>query len=199
MTLIAVALWGLRLGGYILLRNHGLPEDARNVDLLRGHGRSVIVRKVQVPQGLAMWFVSIPVQIAMLIPHPAFVVVWIGVAVYLVGSVFESVGDAQLARFKADSANRGALMSCGLWRLTRHSNYFGDSAVWWGLYLMVAWSGIGALTVLSPVLTTYLLVAKTGKALTEKRLSASKPGYADYVARTSGFFPLPPKKGSLTS
>lgn len=199
VSLLAVALWGLRLGGYILLRNHGLPEDARYVDMLHGHGPLVIVRKVQLPQGLAMWFVSLPVQIAMLVPHPVFAVVWIGVAVYLVGIVFESVGDAQLARFKADAANRGKLMNRGLWRFTRHPNYFGDSAVWWGLYLLVVWSLPGALTVFSPLVMTYLLVAKTGKALTEKRMSSSKPGYADYVARTSGFFPLPPRKGSLIS
>jgi steroid 5-alpha reductase family enzyme len=90
-------------------------------------------------------------------------------------------------------------MNRGLWRYTRHPNYFGDAAVWWGLYLLVVWSLPGALTLLSPLVMTYLLVAKTGKALTEKRMSSSKPGYADYVARTSGFFPLPPRKGSLTS
>ena len=199
VTLMAVGLWGLRLGGYILLRNHGLPEDARYQDMLRGHSRWVIVGKVQLPQGLAMWFVSIPVQVAMLVTRPVFAVVWAAVTVYLVGVFFESVGDAQLARFKADPANRGKLMDRGLWRWTRHPNYFGDSAVWWGLYLLVAWSVPGAMTVLSPLLMTYLLVAKTGKALTEKRMSSSKPGYADYVARTSGFLPLPPKKYSPTS
>lgn len=199
IAMLAVGIWGLRLGGYILLRNHGLPEDARYVAMLRGHGRWVIMRKVQLPQGLTMWFVSIPVQIAMLVPDPAFVVVWAGVAVFLVGIVFESVGDAQLAKFKADPANRGALMDRGLWQFTRHPNYFGDATVWWGLYLLVASSTPGALTVLSPLVMTYLLVARTGKALTEKRLSSSKPGYADYVARTSGFFPLPPKKGLPTS
>ncbi|MET3804600.1 steroid 5-alpha reductase family enzyme [Nakamurella sp. UYEF19] len=199
VALAAVAIWGLRLGGYILLRNHGLPEDPRYVKMLEGHSKFMIVRKVQVPQGVIMWFVSIPVQVAMLLPSPALWLVWVGALVWLVGITFEGIGDAQLARFKSDPANKGKLMKTGLWRYTRHPNYFGDSAVWWGLFLMVAWTWIGLLTVLSPILMTYLLVAKSGKALTEKRMAKSKPGYAEYVNSTSGFFPLPPKKGAVTA
>jgi steroid 5-alpha reductase family enzyme len=197
-VLVAVGVWGLRLGGYILLRNHGLPEDPRYVEMLDGHSRFRIVGKVQVPQGVAMWFVSIPVQLAMLLTGPVWWLVILGATVWLIGVVFESVGDAQLAAFKSDPANTGRLMDAGLWRYTRHPNYFGDAAVWWGIFFMVAWSWIGALTVLSPLVMTYLLVAKTGKALTEKRLTNSKPGYAEYVRRTSGFFPLPPKKRATT-
>ncbi len=199
IVLTAVVIWGLRLGGYILLRNHGLPEDPRYVKMLDGHGKGAIVGKVQVPQGLTMWFVSLPVQVAMLLTDPIRWIVWTGVVVWLVGIAFESIGDGQLARFKSDPANKGRLMDRGLWRYTRHPNYFGDAAVWWGIFLMVVWTWVGALTVLSPVLMTYLLVAKTGKALTEKRLAESKPGYAEYVARTSGFFPLPPKKGAVAA
>ena len=194
ILLVTVAIWGLRLGGYILLRNHGLPEDPRYVKMLQGHSKLRIVGKVQVPQGLTMWFVSIPVQVGMLISGPTRWVLYLGVLVWVVGMLFEGLGDAQLAAFKKDPANKGQLMNRGLWRYTRHPNYFGDSAVWWGIFVMVAWSWIGWLTVLSPIAMTYLLVAKTGKALTEKRMSRSKPGYAEYVARTSGFFPLPPKK-----
>ena len=194
LLLVAVALWGLRLGGYILLRNHGLPEDPRYVKMLEGHSKLRIVGKVQVPQGLTMWFVSLPVQVGMLLSGPRIWVVVLGVVVWAVGITFEGLGDAQLAKFKKDPANKGQLMNRGLWRYTRHPNYFGDSAVWVGIFLMVVWSWIGALTILSPIAMTYLLVAKTGKALTEKRMSKSKPGYAEYVARTSGFFPLPPKK-----
>jgi len=195
LLLATVMVWGLRLGGYILLRNHGLPEDARYVDMLDGGGPSVVLRKVQLPQGLTMWFVSLPVQVGMLLPSPAGWVVWVGLAVWLVGLTFEALGDAQLARFKADPANKGTVMDRGLWRYTRHPNYFGDATMWWGIFLMVSWSWIGWLTVLSPILMTYLITAKTGKALTEKRMSESKPGYAEYVRRTSGFFPLPPRKG----
>lgn len=199
VALTAVTIWGLRLGGYIFLRNHGLPEDARYTEMLDGHSKAVIVRKVQIPQGLSMWFISLPVQVAMLLPGPKLVLVWVGLLVWVIGIGFESIGDAQLARFKSDPANRGLVMNRGLWRYTRHPNYFGDATLWWGLFLMVAWSWIGWLSVLSPLAMTYLLVAKTGKALTEKRMSRSKPGYADYIARTSGFFPLPPRKGRVAT
>ena len=193
LALLLTVLWGLRLGGYILLRNHGLPEDPRYTELLQDAGRWAIVAKVQVPQGLAMWFVSLPVQVAMVQPSTVWPVVWVGVAVWLAGVSFEAIGDAQLATFKKDPANKGQVMDRGLWRYTRHPNYFGDACVWWGLFAVAAGHWTGLLTVASPALMTWLLVAKTGKALTEKRMSSSKPGYADYVARTSGFFPLPRK------
>ena len=192
LMLAMVVIWGMRLGWYLLLRNRGLPEDRRYVELLGGAGGPwAIVRKVQVPQGLAMWFVSLPVQVAMVLPGPAGPVIWVGLVVYLIGLFFESVGDAQLAAFKKDPANAGQLMDRGLWRYTRHPNYFGDACGWAGIFLLVSWSWLGWLTVLSPVVMTWLLIAKTGQAMTEKHLSSSKPGYADYVRRTSGFFPLP--------
>ncbi len=192
LMLAMVVIWGMRLGGYLLLRNRGLPEDRRYVELLGGAGGTwAIVRKVQVPQGLAMWFVSLPVQVAMVLPGPAGPVIWVGLVVYLIGLFFESFGDAQLAAFKKDPANAGQLLDRGLWRYTRHPNYFGDACVWTGIFLLVSWSWLGWLTVLSPVVMTWLLIAKTGQAMTEKHLSSSKPGYADYVRRTSGFFPLP--------
>ncbi|GAA2014498.1 DUF1295 domain-containing protein [Nakamurella flavida] len=196
---IMVTLWGGRLGAYILIRNHGLPEDERYTEMLQDSGPAVIVRKVQLPQGLAMWFVSFPVQVGLLLPGPARWTLWLGVAVWAVGLFFEAVGDAQLAAFKKDPATKGQVMDRGLWRYTRHPNYFGDACVWWGIFLAALASWITLLTVLSPVLMTYLLVAKTGKALTEKRMAKSKPGYAEYVARTSGFLPLPPRKGAVAS
>lgn len=188
-----VTIWGVRLGAHILTRNHGLPEDPRYVDMLTGHGPGRIVVKVQLPQGVTMWFVSIPVQLAMVLDRPAWWCVVLGALIWLVGITFEAVGDAQLAAFKRDPARSGTVLRSGLWRYTRHPNYFGDATVWWGIFLTVAWHWSGWLTVLSPLLMTYLLVAKTGKALTEKRMSNSKPGYADYVRRTSGFVPLPPR------
>ena len=138
-------------------------------------GPGVIVRKVQVPQGVTMWFVSLPVQLAMVLPGPAGWVIWLGVAVYLVGLFFEAVGDSQLAAFKKDPANKGKLMDRGLWRYTRHPNYFGDACVWVGIFLTVSWTWVGWLTILSPVLMIWLLTAKTGKALTEKRMSSPDP------------------------
>ena len=120
--------------------------------------------------------------------------VWVGVAVWAVGLFFEAVGDHQLHRFRDDPASKGQVLDTGLWRYTRHPNYFGDACVWWGLSLVAfsAWPGI--LTLASPLLMTWFLANGTGKPLLEKEMSARRPGYEDYVRRTSGFFPLPPRR-----
>src|SRR6185312_10702217 len=118
----------------------------------------------------------------------------VGVALWLLGFTFEAVGDRQLDRFRADPANRGRVLETGLWRYSRHPNYFGDACVWWGLYALAALAWPGPLTVLSPLLMTWLLTAKTGKPLLERHLTGRRPGYADYVARTSGFVPWPPRR-----
>ena len=125
---------------------------------------------------------------------PLGLVSWLGAAVWAVGFGFEAVGDAQLRRFRADPANAGKVLDRGLWRYTRHPNYFGDACLWWGLYLLACSTWAGAATVLSPVAMTYTLARGTGKPLLEKGLRRSRPGYAHYVERTSGFFPLPPKR-----
>ncbi|WP_018680706.1 DUF1295 domain-containing protein [Actinokineospora enzanensis] len=187
--------WGVRLAVHLHRRNRHRPEDRRYVAILAnapGDPRRHMLRRVFLPQGAIMWFVSLPVQVA--VKGDLGPLTWVGVAVWLVGLVFETVGDWQLARFTADPANRGRVLDTGLWHYTRHPNYFGDACVWWGLYLTACTSWAGAATVLAPVLMTYLLAKGTGKPLTEKHLSGSRPGYADYVARTSGFFPLPPRK-----
>ncbi|MGI8416334.1 MAG: DUF1295 domain-containing protein [Nakamurella sp.] len=194
LVVAMVTIWGVRLGVHILRRNHGQPEDPRYVEMLKDSGPAAIAGKVQLPQGIAMWFVSIPVQLAMVLERPAWWLVSIGILLWLVGLAFEATGDAQLAAFKRDPSSKGTVLNTGLWRYTRHPNYFGDTCVWWGIFLTVAWTWSGALTILSPLAMTYLLVSKTGKALTEKRMSSSKPGYADYLRSTSGFIPLPPKK-----
>jgi steroid 5-alpha reductase family enzyme len=120
-------------------------------------------------------------------------VLWAGVAVWAVGLFFEAVGDAQLAAFRRDERNRGTVLDRGLWRFTRHPNYFGDACVWFGLWLASAQQWPGLATVLSPVAMTWFLVAKTGKPLLESQLARTRPGYADYVRRTSGFVPWPPR------
>ena len=118
---------------------------------------------------------------------------WLGVAVWAVGLAFEAVGDAQLAAYKKDP-DRGPVMDRGLWRYTRHPNYFGDSTVWWGIFLVCASAWPGVLTILSPVAMTYFLVFATGARLLERTMM-KRPGYPEYAARTSMFLPLPPKKG----
>ncbi|GLZ40252.1 DUF1295 domain-containing protein [Actinokineospora sp. NBRC 105648] len=187
--------WGVRLAVHLHRRNRGKPEDRRYVKILadaKGSPLAHMARVVFLPQGAIMWFVSLPVQVAQYSTFGP--IAYAGIAVWLTGFVFESVGDWQLSRFSADPANKGTVLDTGLWRYTRHPNYFGDACVWWGLYLVACSSWLGAATVLSPVLMTFMLAKGTGKPLTEKHLSSSRPGYADYVARTSGFFPLPPRK-----
>jgi steroid 5-alpha reductase family enzyme len=114
--------------------------------------------------------------------------------VWAIGLFFESVGDAQLAAFKSDPANKGKIMDKGLWRYTRHPNYFGDACVWTGIWIVVAGSWAALATIISPIAMTIFLTKVTGASLNEKGMKKTKPGYDDYVRRTSGFIPLPPKK-----
>jgi steroid 5-alpha reductase family enzyme len=146
------------------------------------------------PQAFLSWFVSLPVQIAMYLRAPTGWLTGVGVAVWAVGIFFEAVGDAQMAAFRADPANRGQIMDRGLWRYTRHPNYFGDAAVWTGLFLIAAQRWPGVTTVASPFAMLYFLYFKSGKGLLEKSMAANRPGYREYMERTSGFFPLPPRR-----
>jgi steroid 5-alpha reductase family enzyme len=191
------AVWGLRLATHIGLRGRGEPEDPRYEAMLaraRGDRNRYALRQVYLLQGVSLWFISFPVQVAQYDPDPLTVVSYVGIAVFAVGLFFESVGDLQLARFKADPSSRGKVLDHGLWRYTRHPNYFGDACVWWGLWLVAADSWLGLATVFCPLVMNYLLVKKTGKPLLEAHLSKTRPGYADYVRRTSGFFPWPPRR-----
>jgi len=192
------AAWGLRLAVHIGLRSRGAGEDPRYEELMAkatGNKHLYALRKVFLTQGVVMWFVSLPVQVAMFETGAPGPVAWLGVVVWAVGLFFEGVGDWQLTRFRNDPASRGKVLDSGLWRYTRHPNYFGDACVWWGLWLLAADAGLpGLLTVLSPVLMTWFLARGTGKPLLEKGMAERRPGYADYVARTSGFFPRPPRR-----
>ena len=192
-----VLLWSARLALHLLVRNRELPEDPRYAELVEdapGSTAAVAVRKVFLPQGVAMLVVSLPIQVGMYATDLIVPLAVAGVVVWAVGLFFEAVGDRQLARFKADPANKGQVMDRGLWSWTRHPNYFGDACVWWGIWLVAASSWWGLATVISPALMTWTLVRNTGKATLERSMSRSKPGYADYVRRTSGFVPLPPRR-----
>jgi steroid 5-alpha reductase family enzyme len=186
-----VAVWGLRLSWHIHRRNTGHGEDPRYTELLGSRRGGPLVR-VWLPQGGAIWFVSLPVQVSAVAGGGVDAVVALGAAIWLLGVVFESVGDAQLAAYKRDP-DRGPVMDRGLWRFTRHPNYFGDACVWWGLWTISASAWPGALTVLSPVVMTYFLVFATGAKLLEETMM-KRPGYPAYAARTSMFVPLPPRK-----
>lgn len=198
LLVLMTTVWGLRLSVYLAWRNHGKGEDFRYVAMRRHWGpRFPIISLFTVYglQGLLMFVVSLGVQLGQVPDTPA--VGWLaglGVVVWVVGLFFEVVGDAQLARFKADETNKGKVMDRGLWRYTRHPNYFGDACVWWGIALVAAETTLGLWGLLGAVVMTVLLRRVSGVVLLEKSLGKRKPGYAEYVARTSAFLPRPPKR-----
>jgi steroid 5-alpha reductase family enzyme len=190
-------IWGLRLSGYLAWRKHGAPEDHRYQAMRRHWGaRFPLVSLLTVfgLQGVLMWIVSLPVQLGQTRATPDLgALAVIGMAVWLVGFTFETVGDAQLARFKAAPAHAGQVMDRGLWRYTRHPNYFGDACVWWGIALVAAETGIGAMGIIGAVVMTVLLVRVSGVPMLERTMARRRPGYPAYVARTSAFIPRPPR------
>jgi len=189
--------WGLRLALHIGIRSRGHDEDPRYEKLLSkapGNRTWYAFRIVYLLQAGLIWFISIPVQVAQYDDSPSIVVLVVALVVWLVGMYFEAVGDHQLAAFRNDPGNRGKVLDTGLWRYTRHPNYFGDACVWWGLFLAACSSWVGIATILSPLVMTYFLAGKTGKPLMDEHLRATRPGYVDYIRRTSGFIPLPPKR-----
>ena len=195
---VLVTLWGLRLSLYILWRNWGKPEDFRYQAWRKESGKIWWWKsffQVFLLQGILMWIISAPLLAAQFgsAPDRLTVLDFLGVALWLIGFFFEAAGDFQLARFKADPTNKGKVMDRGVWRFTRHPNYFGDSAQWWGYYLIAAAGGWW--TVFSPVLMTLLLLRVSGVSLLEKSLE-TRPGYKEYVEKTSAFIPWFPKKNN---
>ena len=194
--LAATVIWGVRLAGYIGARSRGAGEDPRYADMLAkapGGRNAYALRKIFLLQAALIWLISAPVQAGMFQRGPAWTIP-AGLAIWAVGLSFEATGDWQLARFKADPAHRGQVMDSGLWRYTRHPNYFGDACAWWGLFVLSCGSWAGLATIFAPAVMTFLLAAGSGKPITEERLAA-RPGYAEYVARTSGFIPWRPRAG----
>ena len=192
LLLVLTAVWGLRLSWHVYRKSAGKGEDPRYVAMLDGASPGEAIRRVFATQGVAQWFVSLPLQVSAVSGTGWTPLLALGVAVWALGQIFEAVGDQQLAQFKADPANKGTIMDKGLWAWTRHPNYFGDSAVWWGLWLIAASAWPGVLTVASPVVMTYFLVFATGARLLERSM-AKRPGYPEYQQRTSYFLPRPPR------
>ncbi|MDJ0868476.1 MAG: DUF1295 domain-containing protein [Myxococcota bacterium] len=190
--------WGLRLGAYLLWRNAGEGEDPRYAAMRRHHGERfprVSLFTVFGLQAVLMWLVSLPVVVAQAGGGPASLGFFeaLGICVWTLGMVFETVGDLQLARFRANPANAGQVMDGGLWRYTRHPNYFGDFCVWWGIFLAALPTPCAWLTVASPLLMSVLLLRVSGVALLERSIGRRRPGYEEYQRRTSAFVPLPPR------
>lgn len=189
-TLLTV--WGLRLGSHILRRHRG--EDPRYQAMRHTRGDSFWWSSLFIVfwlQGVLLWFVALPVLAVALDhePTPFAVTDALGVALFAAGFVFEAVGDRQLSRFRSDPANRGKVLDTGLWRYTRHPNYFGDAVLWWGIFVIALSVPHGWQTIASPTVMTWLLLRVSGVTLLERGLTASRPGYADYVRRTSAFVP----------
>lgn len=200
---ILCTIWGLRLGLHLLWRWRKDGPDRRYVVMMgkaeteRGwsfaKASMLLVFALQAP---LQFVVCLPTQLGQVTATSTLgPLAWIGVGVAVIGIAFESIGDFQLARFRADPANSGKVLATGLWRYTRHPNYFGDACLWWGLYLIAAETGwVGIASIPGPILITFLLTKWSGVPTIEGRMRRKRPDYEAYVQRTSGFIPLPPKR-----
>lgn len=191
-----VTLWALRLAGYLAWRNLGHGEDARYRAMREKHGnRFPLVSLVTVfllQAGIA-WVVSWPVQAGVAMGETLTPINFIGMLLFTAGLIFESLGDYQMARFKSDPDNKGSVMNRGLWRYTRHPNYFGDFLVWWGLYSVTLEMSYGWWTIIGPAVMTILLIRVSGVRHLESSLRSRIDGYEAYIRCTSPFIPMPPK------
>jgi len=195
---LLTTVWGLRLGIYLAWRKRGHGEDFRYVAMRRRYGERfgwVSLVTVFGVQGALMWVVALPVTLGPVPDEPGLgLLAVLGALVWAGGLAFEAIGDAQLARFKADPASAGQVMDRGLWRYTRHPNYFGDACVWWGLAIIAAETTLGRWGLVGAVVMTVLLRRVSGVTLLERSLVRRRPGYLDYTARTSPFLPRPPRR-----
>jgi steroid 5-alpha reductase family enzyme len=193
---VLVTVWAVRLAGYMLWRKRGEGEDFRYREMRARYGDRfslVSLFSVFLFQGLGMWAVSLPVQAAQALPGPGQLTTLdvAGTLVWAVGMVFEAGGDAQLVRFRRDPANRGRVLDHGLWRYTRHPNYFGDLCVWWGLFLIALAADSAWWTVVGPLTMGLIITKLFGVPLMDAHLAERKPGYADYMRRTYALVPCP--------
>jgi steroid 5-alpha reductase family enzyme len=199
-----VTVWGVRLAWYLWLRNHGKPEDYRYVAMREKRGSSFVwssLLRVFALQGVIMWLIALPIMAtgAQAISEPCWILTGCGCALWLVGMFFEVVGDWQLARFKSNADNQGKVMDSGLWKYTRHPNYFGEFVLWWGHWMVClgltdptkTWW-----TILSPALISFLLFKVSGVTLLERAMKKRSPEYESYIQRTSTFFPRRPRPNS---
>jgi steroid 5-alpha reductase family enzyme len=196
LVLVLVTVWALRLSAHITWRNWGHGED-RRYQAIRARNEPYFAIKslylVFLLQAALAWIISLPLLGAMLGNSPIGPLDFAGAALWMVGFVFEAGGDWQLAKFRADPANRGKVMERGLWAYTRHPNYFGDCCLWWGFYIIAASAGAWW-SIAGPLLMSTLLMRVSGVRLLEKDIGERRPKYAEYVRRTNAFFPGIPRK-----
>lgn len=193
LTLLLVAIWAIRLAVYITWRNWGAGEDYRYQRIRENNAPNFVLKSSYIVFGLQAvlaWVISLPLLQASSSSNPLGILDYAGVLLWLVGFLFETIGDYQLAAFKKNPDNKGRVLDSGLWGFTRHPNYFGDFCVWWGFYL-IALSAFGWWTIVSPILMSVLLLRVSGVAMLEKDIAERRPEYIDYIARTNAFFPGP--------
>ena len=195
LILVMVTLWALRLSVYITWRNHGEPEDHRYQEIRANNEPGFRFKSlyiVFVLQAVLAWVISLPLAGAISGQSDIGFLDYAGVTLFLIGLFFESIGDLQLSRFRKDSENAGKVLDTGLWRYTRHPNYFGNFTLWWGFYLLALSAGAWW-TVVSPLLMTFLLLKVSGVAMLEKDIGVRRPRYQQYIRRTNTFFPGLPR------
>ncbi|MGV8996572.1 MAG: DUF1295 domain-containing protein [Parvibaculaceae bacterium] len=194
---VLVTVWGLRLGLYLMWRWRHEGPDGRYVAMrekAKGNPHLMTLTKVFGLQGVLMWLVSTPIQLgAYGAVGPLGFLALGGAALATIGIAFESIGDFQLMRFKGNAANKGQVLDTGLWRYTRHPNYFGDLCFWWGCYLIACEAPYGWMSLPGPIMMSFLLIKWSGAALLERRVKRSRPAYAEYIRRTPAFLPWFPK------
>ena len=195
LVLSLLMIWAVRLSLHITVRNHGQGEDRRYQAIRENNDPGFWWKSVYIVFGLQAalaWVISLPAVVAAASPAP---LGWLDLAallVWLAGMVFEVVGDWQLSRFQKNRDSENAVLDSGLWRYSRHPNYFGEALLWWGVYLFALAAGAWW-TIVSPILMTLLLLRVSGVALLEKDIADRRPAYRDYIERTSAFIPAPPR------
>lgn len=194
-VMLALA-WALRLSVHVLYRNHGKPEDRRYRDIRARHEPGFWWKSLYLVfalQAVLAWIIGLPLLGAVTSQVPLGLLDLAGALLWLLGLSFESVADLQLLRFQRGARAASGVLDRGLWRYSRHPNYFGEFCLWWGLWLM-ALAGGAWWTAVGPLLLTFFLLKVSGVALTEKDIAGRRPDYQAYIRRTSAFFPMPPRR-----
>ena len=196
LAFVLLTVWSLRLALHIAVRNWGQPEDGRYQAIRASNQPNFEIKSLYVVfglQGLLAFVISAPLLFAVSSSAAIGWPQWVAASLWLVGFVFEAGGDWQLMQFRKRRSSASAVLDSGLWRYTRHPNYFGDTCIWWAYWLFAVAAG-GWWTVFSPLLMTFLILKVSGVSLLEKTIGDRRPEYASYIARTSAFFPWPPKR-----
>ncbi len=192
---VLVLVWALRLAAYLTWRNWGQPEDHRYQQIREKYSPHFAFKSLGIIfalQAVLAWLISLPLLISLNSPQDFTLLDGLALILFMAGLLFESIADLQLSRFKSNINNKGKVLDTGLWRYSRHPNYFGEFCIWWGFYLFAISSG-GWWTILSPLMMSFLLLRFSGVALLEKDIHERRPAYRDYIARTNAFIPGKPR------